>query len=81
MFNVAYYANDDLDAAINGAIGTADPDERAAYYETAQRLAWEGAPWIFLGVTDLIAAQTSDVTGVHMLPDRGFLLEDAAFTE
>ncbi|WP_265501014.1 glutathione ABC transporter substrate-binding protein [Paracoccus beibuensis] len=81
MFNVAYYANDELDAAINGAIGTADPDERAAYYETAQNLAWEGAPWIFLGVTDLVAAQSSDVTGVHMLPDRGFLLEDAAFTE
>lgn len=81
MFNVAYYADDELDTAINGAIGTADPDERAAFYETAQQLAWEGAPWIFLGVTDLIAAQTSDVTGVHMLPDRGFLLEDAAFAE
>lgn len=81
MFNVAYYADKELDAAINGAIGTADPAERAAFYETAQKLAWEGAPWIFLGVTDLIAAQTSDVTGVHMLADRGFLLEDAAFTE
>lgn len=81
MFNVAYYADEALDEAINGAIGTADPDERAAFYETAQQLAWEGAPWIFLGVTDLIAAQTSDVTGVHMLPDRGFLLEDAAFAE
>ena len=81
MFNVAYYADKELDAAINGAIGTADPAERAAFYETAQKLAWEGAPWIFLGVTDLIAAQTSDVTGVYMLADRGFLLEDAAFTE
>ena len=81
MFNVAYYEDPELDAAINGAIGTADPEERAAFYETAQLLAWEGAPWIFLGVTDLIAAQTTDVTGIHMLPDRGFLLEDAAFTE
>ncbi|MGR3250851.1 MAG: glutathione ABC transporter substrate-binding protein [Paracoccus sp. (in: a-proteobacteria)] len=81
MFNVAYYADDELDAAITGAIGTADPDERAAFYETAQKLAWDGAPWIFLGVTDLVAAQTANVTGVYMLPDRGFLLEDAAFTE
>lgn len=81
MFNVAYYEDPELDAAINGAIGTADPEERAAFYETAQLLAWEGAPWIFLGVTDLIAAQTTDVTGIHMLPDRGFLLEYAAFTE
>lgn len=81
MFNVAYYADDELDTAINGAIGTADPEERAKYYETAQKLAWEGAPWIFLGVTNLVAAQTSDVTGVYMLPDRGFLLEDAAFSE
>ncbi|MCJ8140904.1 glutathione ABC transporter substrate-binding protein [Falsirhodobacter halotolerans] len=81
MFNVAYYSDPELDAAITGAIGTANPDERAGFYETAQKLAWEGAPWIFLGVADLIAAQTADVTGVHMLPDRGFLLEDAAFTE
>lgn len=81
MFNVAYYADEELDAAITGAIGTADPTERAKYYETAQKLAWDGAPWIFLGVADLVAAQTADVTGVHMLPDRGFLLEDAAFTE
>ncbi|RJE79691.1 glutathione ABC transporter substrate-binding protein [Paracoccus sp. JM45] len=81
MFNVAYFTDDKVDAAINGAISTANPEERATHYETAQKLAWEGAPWIFLGVADLIAAQTADVTGVHMLPDRGFLLEDAAFSE
>lgn len=81
MFNVAYFNDADVDAAINGAIGTANPDERAGFYETAQKLAWDGAPWIFLGVADLISAQTNDLSGVHMLPDRGFLLEDAAFAE
>ncbi|MDB6452522.1 glutathione ABC transporter substrate-binding protein [Falsirhodobacter sp. 20TX0035] len=81
MFNVAYFKDADVDAAINGAIGTANPEERAGFYATAQELAWEGAPWIFLGVADLISAQTSDLSGVHMLPDRGFLLEDAAFAE
>ena len=44
-----------------------------------RKLAWDGAPWIFLGVPELIAAQSKDLTGVYMLPDRGFLLEDAAF--
>jgi glutathione transport system substrate-binding protein len=81
MFNVAYFNDPAVDEAITGAIGTADPEKRAAFYETAQKLAWDGAPWIFLGTPDLISAQTKDLSGVHMLPDRGFLLEDAAFAE
>ena len=79
MFNVAYYSNKELDAAIMGGISTADPKERAKYYATAQKLAWDGAPWIFLGVPELIAAQSKDLSGVYMLPDRGFLLQDAQF--
>lgn len=81
MFNVAYFADDKVDAAITGAISTANPDERAGYYADAQKLAWEGAPWLFLGVADLVSAQSANLSGVHMLPDRGFLLEDAAFAE
>lgn len=81
MFNVAYFSDPALDEAISSAIGTADPAKRAEFYATAQKLAWDGAPWIFLGTPDLISAQTKDLSGIHMLPDRGFLLEDAAFAE
>lgn len=81
MFNVAYYQDDAVDAAIKGAIGTADPAKRGEFYAEAQKLAWDGAPWIFLGVPQNIAARTNDLSGVYMLPDRGFLLEDAEFAE
>ncbi|WP_347266616.1 glutathione ABC transporter substrate-binding protein [Paracoccus sp. (in: a-proteobacteria)] len=81
MFNVAYFSDKAVDEAIMGALGTADPAKRAGFYETAQKLAWEGAPWIFLGVSDVISAQSKNLTGVYQLPDQGFLLEDAAFAE
>ncbi|SIS51329.1 glutathione transport system substrate-binding protein [Paracoccus saliphilus] len=81
MFNVAYYNDPEVDSAIEGALGTSDPEKRGEFYADAQKLAWEGAPWIFLGTAQNISAQSNTVTGVHMLPDRGFLLEEAEFTE
>ncbi len=79
LFNVAYYKNDIVDAALEGAIGTADPKQRAAFYATAQKQIWADAPWIFLGEIQNVSAQSKSLTGVFMLPDRGFMLEDADF--
>lgn len=81
MFNVAYYKNPEVDAAIEGAIKTADPAKRAEFYADAQKLAWEDAPWIFLGVPQNLSAKSKNLSGVYMLPDRGFLLEEAEFSE
>ncbi|TBW41178.1 glutathione ABC transporter substrate-binding protein [Siculibacillus lacustris] len=77
MYNVAYYKNDKVDAAIEGALGTADPTKRAAFYAEAQKLAWVDAPWVYLGVIENISAQSKSLSGVYMLPDRGFVVEDA----
>jgi glutathione transport system substrate-binding protein len=79
MFNVAYYKNDKVDAAIEGALGTADPAKRAAFYAEAQKIAWPDAPWLYLGVAQNLSAQAKNLTGVYMLPDRGFMVEDAEF--
>jgi glutathione transport system substrate-binding protein len=79
MYNVAYYSNPKVDAAIEGALGTADPTKRAAFYEEAQKLAWADVPWIYLGVIDNVSVQTKGLSGVYMLPDRGFVVEDAEF--
>lgn len=81
MFNVAYYKNPEVDAAIEGAIKTADPAKRAEFYADVQKLAWEDAPWIFLGVPQNLSAKSKNLSGVYMLPDRGFLLEEAEFSE
>ena len=59
----------------------ADPAKRGEFYAEAQKLAWEGAPRIFLGVPQNISARTNTLSGVYMPPDRGFLLEEAEFAE
>lgn len=81
MFNVSYYKDPKLDAAIEAGIATADPAKRAEAYAEAQKIAWEGAPWIFLGVVQNLGAKSKNLSGIYMLADRGFLLEDAAFSE
>jgi glutathione transport system substrate-binding protein len=79
MFNVAYYRNEAVDKAIQSAIGTAEADKRAGFYAEAQKLIWQDAPWVFLGTNQLLTAQSKNLSGVYMLPDRGFSLEEAAF--
>ncbi|WOC15076.1 glutathione ABC transporter substrate-binding protein [Pseudochrobactrum sp. MP213Fo] len=81
MFNTAYFKNATVDGGIEGAISTADPAKRAEFYAEVQKAAWAEAPWIFLGVPQNISAQSNKLSGVYMLPDRGFLLEDAEFTD
>ncbi|WP_128255659.1 glutathione ABC transporter substrate-binding protein [Falsirhodobacter deserti] len=81
MFNVAYFKDEAVDQGIQDAIATADPEQRAGIYAEVQKNAWEMAPWIFLGVPQNIAGKSNDLSGVHMLPDRGFLLENAEFAE
>jgi glutathione transport system substrate-binding protein len=81
LFNVSYFKNAKVDAAIEGALGTADAAKRGAFYAEAQKAAWESAPWIFLGVSQNLAAKSKTLSGAYMQPDRGFILDDAAFTE
>jgi len=55
LFNVAYYKNPEVDAAIKASIATADGEKRAEAYKRAQELIWKDAPWIYLGVERLLA--------------------------
>jgi glutathione transport system substrate-binding protein len=79
LFNVAYYRNPEVDAALEGAIATADPAKRGQLYGKAQQLIWQDAPWVFLGVSQLLSAKDKTLNGVYVLPDRGFVLEEASF--
>lgn len=81
LFNVAYFKNDRVDAAIKGAISTANDEERAKHYADAQKIAWEEAPWIFLSVPKNYSAKQKALSGVYIQPDRMFVVEEAAFEE
>lgn len=80
LFNVGYYSNKDLDADLAAALATADSNKRAALYADAQKLIWNDAPWIFLGVDRNLSAQSKKLNGLYMIPDGGLLIEEAALT-
>jgi glutathione transport system substrate-binding protein len=80
LFNVGYYSNKDLDADLAAALATADSNKRAALYANAQKLVWNDAPWIFLGVDRNLSAQSKKLNGLYMIPDGGLLIEEAALT-
>lgn len=68
-YNVAYYQNEAADDLIYAALQTADPEKRAAAYAEVQKLIWEDAPWVFLGVEDTMAGMKNYLKGVYLLPD------------
>ncbi len=80
LFNVGYYSNKDLDADLAAALATADSKKRAALYADAQKLIWNDAPWMFLGVDRNLSAQSKKLNGLYMIPDGGLLIEEAALT-
>lgn len=80
LFNVGYYSNKDLDDKLAAALATADSSKRAALYADAQKLVWNDAPWIFLGVDRNLSAQSKKLNGLYMIPDGGLLIEEAALT-
>jgi len=78
LFNTAYYANKDVDAAIEAGLTTADAVKRLEAYKAAQALIWKDAPWIFLASDDNISAQSKRLSGIYVMPDQQMLMEDAA---
>lgn len=72
LFNMAYYANERVDAAIRRALATTDRNEKAAAYREAQEQIWKDAPWAFLVTEKLLYARSKKLSGVHVLPDSAF---------
>ena len=81
LFNVAYYKNAEVDKDLSDAVKTADDTKRAELYGKAQKIIFQDAPWIFLGQKDVLSGKTKNLEGVYALPDGGFLLKDAKFTD
>lgn len=77
LYNTAYYASPEVDGAIRTALGTADPAKRAVAYEAAQAKIWKDAPWIFLCVENILAAQSAKLSGIYRIADGTMLMEEA----
>ncbi|MBU8769634.1 glutathione ABC transporter substrate-binding protein [Cytobacillus oceanisediminis] len=75
--NTAYYKNDDVDKWITEVNQTADPDKQAEIYSNIQSAIYKDAPWIFLGVDEILAGSRSNVEGVFISPTGGINVTDA----
>lgn len=80
MYNTSYYKNEKVDEELAEGLKTADEAKRAEVYEKVQKIVFEDAPWIFLGQKQNISAKSKSLSGVYMLPDGGFLLDGAKFS-
>lgn len=69
--NTAYYKNDKVDELISEVNKVVDLSEQATIYANIQDTIYKDAPWIFLGVDEIITGVRTDVTGVNITPDGG----------
>ena len=67
--NTAYYNSSEFDNLLDQGLATADPEELDSIYTKAQEMAWNDAPWLFLGNDQVIYATKSYLSNVSVLPD------------
>lgn len=75
--NRGYFCDSTIDALIDQAAGTMDPDERQELYAEAQELIMEAAPWVFQYVEPLLFGVRSDIEGIITYPQDVLLYRDA----
>lgn len=75
--NTAYYSNEKVDDLINSAITKIDEDEALEEYAEIQSIVYEDAPWLFLGVDQLVYAKNKNLKDVWLAPSGGVNLKEA----
>lgn len=76
LYNVGFYNNADVDADIVKAMSTSDAAVKTEAYARVQQTVFEEAPWVFLGIEDMLSAHRSNVTGGYRIPDGGLQVEE-----
>lgn len=79
VWNIARYANADVDALLAEAKTTVDPEKRAELLGDAQEIIWDDAPYVWLQVNDIVSAASSDVKGVEVWPIIFTIVRDAHY--
>ena len=76
-FNLSFYANDDVDAALQAARQDTDQQERLRLYGEAGKQIMEDAPAIFLVSYEFVGAYSNKVHGVQFDPNGGVRVSGA----
>ena len=80
LYNVGYYSNSAVDADLQGALETADPEKRGMLYADAQKRIWDDAAWVFMGVEKIIGGRDKTLQDAYRLADGGMMIDGAKFT-
>ncbi len=75
-FNSSYYSNPEVDALLDQARVSTDPEERGELYRQVQALVHEDAPWLFVANWKQNAVVTSAVDQFELQPDFSLVLRD-----
>ena len=75
-FNSSYYSNPEVDALLDQARVSTDPEERGELYRQVQALVHEDAPWLFVANWKQNAVVTSVVDQFELQPDFSLVLRD-----
>lgn len=75
-FNLGFYENPAVDAALDLGRNTADVDTRLAAYAEAQALIWEDAPWIFLHSELQLTGLRTNIEGFVVHPTERYLAHE-----
>lgn len=73
--NFAFYSNAEVDAALDEGGSLFDNEQRRPYYEQAQQLIMEEAPWIFLTERREAVAWHDYVSGIRFIPTSAGLID------
>lgn len=79
LYNVGYYSNSAVDASLQGALETADPEKRGMLYGDAQKRIWDDAAWVFLGVEKVIGGRDKSLQDAYRLADGGMMIDGAKY--
>lgn len=79
LYNVGYYSNSAVDASLQGALETADPEKRGMLYADAQKRIWDDAAWVFLGVEKVIGGRDKSLQDAYRLADGGMMIDGAKY--
>jgi peptide/nickel transport system substrate-binding protein len=71
------YCNPEVDELLAKGRASFDLEERAQYYEEAQKLIWDDAPFVWVFVQQNVMAADKDVSGYTLLPTGNVLLYEA----
>ena len=75
-FNSSYYSNPEVDALLDQARVSTNPEERGDLYRQVQTITHEDAPWLFVANWKQNAVVTSAVGDFELQPDFGLVLRD-----